>query len=110
MTGHESKGKTTETSADESEPPAEPGKEAQDKEPTDLGPAFMPEPAAVNAQVKDALPKVSKGKRLVVYTGNANVLRHGEYVFRVGKPVIVPSEVAEELLTLPFESFEAIEE
>jgi hypothetical protein len=36
------------------------------------------------------------------------VLTHGDYKFRSDEPVIVPSEVAEELLTLPFENFERL--
>lgn len=85
--------------------PDEPAQSKESKEPTPIEgmPAFV-----VEAQVEEALPEVPKGHRLVVYTGFADVVEHGEYTFRVGKPVAVPSKVAEELLTLPFESFEAL--
>lgn len=41
----------------------------------------------------------------VTYTGAADVVEFGGYAFRPGQPVYVPSDVAEEVLTLPFETF-----
>jgi hypothetical protein len=53
--------------------------------------------------------EVPEGEVAVVYRGLANVVTHGEYRFRNGEPVTVPSEVAEELLSFPFEPFELLE-
>lgn len=44
------------------------------------------------------------------YSGAADVFHHGEHRFRNGEPVAVPSDVAEELLTTPFEKFEEVKE
>lgn len=45
----------------------------------------------------------------VVYRGYPDgALTLREYKFRSGEPVNVPSDVAEELLTMPFEDFERI--
>lgn len=78
--------------------------------------------AAFQAKVADPVPeegttnteenkpkRLPRGKVLVQYTGPADVVQHGEFQFRPGQPVEVPSEVAEDLLTLPFETFELIE-
>lgn len=69
----------------------------------------MPADEPSTAQPADALPEVPTGHVLVVYRGTADVVVHGEHRFRSGQPVAVPSEVAEDLLTLPNESFEQIE-
>lgn len=52
-----------------------------------------PEPPASGTRVK------------MYYEGDADVFRYKSFTFRPGLPVTVPSEVAEELLTYPFERF-----
>lgn len=80
---------------------------AEDAETTTAEPsAFMPEPGE---QKTADLPKPKRGHKIIVYRGAADVVRHGEYAFRPDQPAQVPSDVAEELLTLPFESFETFE-
>lgn len=64
-----------------------------------------PEPEAA-AQDEETQPEIPEGHAAIRYVGPADVFEHGAYQFRGGQPVIVPSEVAEELLTYPFERFE----
>jgi hypothetical protein len=45
----------------------------------------------------------------VTYLGDADRFDIAQYVFRPGVPVSVPSYIAEELLTFPFEVFEVKE-
>jgi hypothetical protein len=54
---------------------------------------------------KETRQPIPDGHRLLAYEGPADVMEYGEYVLRPGQPVIVPSDVAEELLTMPFETF-----
>jgi hypothetical protein len=53
-------------------------------------------------ETPDTIPD---GYRRLTYTGRADVVEYGEFRMRPGQPVLVPSKVAEELLTMPFESF-----
>jgi hypothetical protein len=47
--------------------------------------------------------------RVVIYRGTADSFRYGVYRFRPGEPANLPSDIAEELLTYPFEKFEVKE-
>jgi len=59
---------------------------------------------------KDAKPdKAIRSHVTVVYVGNADSFSYGPYKFRPGQPAIMPSVIAEELLTYPFEKFEVKE-
>lgn len=79
-------------------------------------PAWVP--AAVPSATVVQTP--GPGEVRVIYRGQANMARFPnpaapkdrlrDYVFRIDQPVIVPSEVAEELLTWPRERFEVVEE
>lgn len=70
-----------------------------------------PEPGPLDGYPPEALVTV-------IYRGDADVADlkgadgKGEhpYVFRNGEPVQVPSSVAQELLTWPFEQFEVVKE
>ena len=46
----------------------------------------------------------------IKYIGRADVYEHGEFRFRRGKPVQVPSDIAVKLLALRIERFEAVKE
>lgn len=70
-----------------------------------IDPAEETEPEAA-AEAEDAQPEVPEGFVLLRYVGVADTFEHDAYTFRGGKPVAVPSEIAEELLTYPFERFE----
>ena len=59
-------------------------------------------------QAKETPLEVPEGHVALVYLGSADLVEHGEYRFRPGQPVIVPSETAEEILTTPFERFERV--
>lgn len=64
------------------------------------------EPEPAQEQPEETQPEVPDGHVAIVYRGGADAFDHGAYQFRGGQPVIVPSDVAEELLTFPFERFE----
>jgi hypothetical protein len=66
------------------------------------------DPVEVEAapEPEETLPEIPKGHELLSYIGDSDAFVYGEYTFRVGQPVAVPSAVAEELLTYPFERFE----
>lgn len=107
-----------------SEPDAEPAPAADAEPATDAEPA--PEPVApYEAQIIDppaedepqpdaaAEPEetpleIPEGFAAVRYLGAADAFEYGAYTFRGDKPVAVPSEIAEELLTFPFERFERL--
>ena len=59
-------------------------------------------------QAKETPLEVPEGHVALVYLGSADLVEHGEYRFRPGQPVVVPSETAEEILTTPFERFERV--
>lgn len=59
---------------------------------------------------EDAHVKPGDGETAVVYRGLADAFEHDGRVFRPDQPVIVPSDVAEELLTYPNEQFDQVEE
>jgi hypothetical protein len=59
---------------------------------------------------KDAKPqKAVRAHVTIVYVGDADTFSYGPYKFRPGQPAIMPSVIAEELLTYPFEKFEVKE-
>lgn len=59
---------------------------------------------------KDAKPqKAVRSHITVVYVGDADTFSYGPYKFRPGQPAKMPSVIAEELLTYPFEKFEVKE-
>lgn len=60
------------------------------------------------APPEETAPEPPEGYVAVRYMGAADALEYGEYVFRPGQPVFVPSDVAEEVLTTPFETFETV--
>ena len=67
-----------------------------------------PEPPAAEESTEEARRiELPEGQVTVIYRGLADLFSHGEHRFRPGEPVAVPSEVAEDLLTHPFEPFEA---
>lgn len=66
------------------------------------------EAESVTEAAQDTEPEVPEGHVLVAYRGPADTFEHGSYTFRGAKPVAVPSTVAEELLTNPFERFERL--
>lgn len=68
--------------------------------PTVLDPVVAPVEATT-----DEVRRPRKGEAEVTYLGPSDLLESGDYRFRPGQPVIVPSEVAEELLTLPYHTF-----
>jgi hypothetical protein len=53
-------------------------------------------------------PKARRGHQLLRYVGHADMVTHGEIRFRPGEIVEVTNDVAEELMTLPFEEFEQV--
>ena len=53
---------------------------------------------------------IARGSKALIYRGRADLYEHGDYQFRPGQPVVVPSDVAEDLLTTPFVKFEEVEE
>lgn len=65
--------------------------------------------ASRKAKSEETPPEKPSTQRLR-YLGRADVFRHKEHSFRNGQPVEVPSDVAEELLTTPFERFEVVKE
>ena len=67
------------------------------------------ETPTVAPQYQDATPQAGEGQVVLRYEGGADLLEYGEYKFRPGKQVIVEASVAEELLTLPFETFKVQE-
>lgn len=64
---------------------------------------------ASGSPAEDDQPKSSSKTVRLTYTGQADVIDIGGHIIRPGQPVSVPSEVAEELLTMPFEQFEVEE-
>lgn len=66
------------------------------------------EEATIIEQPKETPLEVPAGHVALVYRGTADAVRHGEYTFRPDQPVAVPSDVAEELQTMPFERFETV--
>lgn len=60
---------------------------------------------------KDAKPDkaIRTSHIVIVYRGDADSFSYGPYKFRPGQPAIMPSVIAEELLTYPFEKFEVKE-
>lgn len=66
--------------------------------------AEMPDP------VDTETPSGTSGSVTLVYRGPATKAIHGAYEFRPGQPVTVPSDVAEELLTYPHQTFEVREQ
>lgn len=69
---------------------------------------YVPEATPAAAPPEEAELEVPKGHDAVVYRGIHDSFEHGPFKFRPGKPVVVPSDVAEELLTYPFEPFERL--
>jgi hypothetical protein len=74
----------------------------------DPPPDIVPVEEAIIKEPKETPLEVPTGSVALVYRGDADLVEHGEYRFRPGKPVVVPSETAEELLTMPFERFETV--
>lgn len=62
----------------------------------------------VGAQPEETSLEIPAGHVVLVYRGAADTVEYGTYRLRNGMPVVVPSDVAEELLTLPFERFERV--
>lgn len=60
---------------------------------------------------RDAEPQKAKrtGHVTIVYKGDADSFSYGPYKFRPGQPAKMPSAIAEELLSNPFEKFEVKE-
>jgi len=114
-----------ETAEPEAEAPAEaePEEQEEEKAPTatqaqvgNWQPKIVePQPDPVEAADEPAAPPrpvLPEGDQIsIVYRGEANLagpVVHGgvSYTFRPGQPVSVPREVAENVLTWPFETFE----
>jgi hypothetical protein len=74
----------------------------------DPPPEPVPAEEAIIEEPKETPLEVPTGSVALVYRGSADLVEHGEYRFRPGEPVVVPSETAEELLTMPFERFETV--
>jgi len=71
----------------------------------------QPEPDPEPPPVQQSAPAQAPPRRVsLVYKGRADLVDSGPFFFRPGVPVEVPSDVAEELLTLPFEPFEVVAE
>ena len=66
----------------------------------------LDEPATTTIAEEVEVRRPGKDEVTLTYRGSADLLEYGDYRFRPDQPVIVPSDVAEELLTLPFEKFE----
>jgi len=62
----------------------------------------------VNQETKLNSP-IRASHMTVIYRGSADSFRYGPYKFRPGQPATLPSVIAEELLTYPFEKFEVKE-
>lgn len=80
-------------------------------EPVDTGTPYISpvaEPVVEEPSPQPESLDIPSGYTALVYRGRAHVVRHGDFEFRSGRPVIVPNDVAEDLLTLPHEKFEAI--
>lgn len=73
--------------------------------PWDAFDAKIVEPTDETEVTEETQASIPDGHVRVTYIGLANVIEHGEFKLRAGVPVDVPSDVAEELLTMPFESF-----
>ena len=76
--------------------------------PTAEAAEYVPHLAEPEPEASESAEPVPDGHVRLVYTGFADVVKFKEHTFRGGQPVIVPSDVAEELLTLPNESFEPV--
>jgi hypothetical protein len=72
------------------------------------GDAMLVDAAAIIKE--DAHAEPGPGEVKLVYLGIADAFEHGGRVFRPDQPVIVPSEVAEDLLTYPNEQFAEVKE
>ena len=73
---------------------------------------FVPptDPALADGSAAAEEPrKARSGHVFLTYRGDADVLSFNEYNFRPGIPVETPKDIAEELLTLPFEKFDVQE-
>lgn len=62
----------------------------------------VPKETAKKSKAEDGLVEVT-------YLGGADRVDIAQFVFRPGVPVEVPSDIAEELLTFPFEEFKVKE-
>lgn len=65
-----------------------------------------PEPTEATNRTTEDRPILPPGSYVAIYRGGADSADYGGFTFRPGEPVVVPSEVAEQLLTWPDETFE----
>lgn len=70
-------------------------------------PVVQPEPVAEDDQ--HTVVKFNGETVRLTYRGSAAALSYGDFTLRPGVPVEVPKDVAEGLLTHPFEDFEVTE-
>lgn len=80
------------------------GLDTGDWQPTIVEPA--PEPTETKVTITEDRPILPPGSYRATYRGGADSADYGGFTFRPGEPVIVPSEVAEQLLTWPNETFD----
>lgn len=69
----------------------------------------VPDNGSKDEPQETAIEAVPSQHITIVYRGAADVVSFGPYTFRPGVPARMPSNVAEELLTLPHEKFEVKE-
>jgi hypothetical protein len=108
MSDRRAKGPEAEQEATtEDEAPAE---EMAQIAPADSYEPIVREPVEEGPEPEPQEEPVADGSTRVVYRAptSGGALTFGDYKFRSDEPVDVPSEVAEELLTMPFELFERL--
>lgn len=71
-------------------------------------PASVAAPQTDDGDAPEPPRKARRGHQLLRYVGHADVVSHGDIRFRPGEVVEVHKDVAEELLTLPYEEFEVV--
>jgi hypothetical protein len=118
MSERRAKRPEAEVAEDVSEDPEEPQETEEEAieaepEPEPVAPyeALVVDPSQEEAaEPEPQVEAVPEGHVRIVYRADApgSTLTHGDYKFRSDEPVTVPSEVAEELLTQPFEVFELL--
>jgi len=90
-----------------SEEPAEPVKEPAPKGKSTI---VEQEPEEEEEEDTPEPEKPGPNETKIVYHGVADTFEHGGRIYRPDQPVIVPSDVAEDLLTYPNEQFEKVTE
>lgn len=98
------------TEIEEEIPAAEESADDAVKEPKALEDASDSLPTDMVVEKETQPKKLELPSRItVIYRGEAHAFNYGAYTFRPGTPATLPREIAEELLTYPYEKFEVKE-